>query len=83
MFVEMTPEEPVFIRRCQATLKLWEELKRLVAECRPKYFDRVFTRGGKSTEAFAIEKWMASRDFDRDVREFVATRTIASSGDAP
>ncbi len=80
MFVEMTKEEPSFIRRCQTTLGLWEELRELIAIHRPKYFDRVFTRGGKSTEAFAIEKWMVSRDFERDVREFVSTRSLSHLG---
>jgi len=80
MFVEMTKEEPNFVRRCQTTLGLWEELRELIAKHRPKYFDRVFTRGGKSTEAFAIDKWMVSRDFERDVREFVATRSLSGQG---
>lgn len=63
--------------RAKTVEKLWADLSLQIAKNRERFISKAFDRAtGETRDVFSREKWIASHDFEADVREFVGTGQI-------
>lgn len=77
IYVERTSGEKDIEHRIAHTSRIWNSLLELVAVKRERYVKRMLERKtGRQHEAFDVEAWMTGKDFEQDVRSFVATDDV-------